>query len=136
MSFTWRYAVRADGTFCRIGNLDGRLDHVTDEGLARIHPERDEDEPPAPCSRCGTELLLHWHGPLMTGVRMELCPACDSDRPAAHAFIQWYRNPGRDPKELPRLFEGWETETMHAHGWVRAPEPDAPPGPPVPLRVG
>ncbi|WP_327675393.1 MULTISPECIES: DUF6300 family protein [unclassified Streptomyces] len=90
---------------------------------------------PVPCSRCGTELLLHWHGPLMTGVWMELCPACDSGRPAARAFIQWYRNPDRDPKELPKLFEDWVTETMHAHGWVRAPEPDAPPGPPAALRV-
>ncbi|MCX5256730.1 DUF6300 family protein [Streptomyces canus] len=64
----------------------------------------------------------------MTGVWMELCPACDAHRPAARAFIRWYR----DPKELPQLFENWETETMHAHGWARAtqlapPESPAPP---------
>ncbi|MER6406229.1 hypothetical protein ABT269_22475 [Streptomyces viridosporus] len=51
-------------------------------GLAQLHPERDEDEQTVRlCSRCGTELLLHWHGPLMTGVWMEL-------RSAARAFIQ------------------------------------------------
>ncbi|MEV4231430.1 DUF6300 family protein [Streptomyces bobili] len=44
-----------------------------------------EDEQPArPCYRCGTDLLLHWHGPLMTGVWMELCPACDARRLRAH----------------------------------------------------
>ncbi|MGW7646416.1 DUF6300 family protein [Streptomyces bobili] len=37
------------------------------------------------CSRCGADLLLHWHGPRMTGVWMELCPACNARRPAARA---------------------------------------------------
>lgn len=136
MSFTWRYVVRPDGSFCRISNINGSLDHVSDEELARLHPARDEDEQPArPCSRCGTELLLHWHGPLMTGVLMELCPACDAHRPAARAFIQWHRDADRDPKALPGLFEDWETETMHAHGWARAPQPSASPGPPARLRL-
>lgn len=57
-----------------------------------------DDDPPARPSLCGTHLLLHWHGPLMTGVWMELCPACDARRSAARAFIQWYRDPDRDPK--------------------------------------
>ncbi|MFF8676179.1 DUF6300 family protein [Streptomyces sp. NPDC015242] len=56
----------------------------------------------------------------MTGVWMELCPACDAHRPAARAFIQWHRDPDRAPKALPKLFEDWETGTMHAHGWTRA----------------
>ncbi|WP_329027173.1 hypothetical protein [Streptomyces sp. NBC_00690] len=30
MSFTWRYVVRPDGSFCRIGNLDGSFDNVPD----------------------------------------------------------------------------------------------------------
>ncbi|MGJ5748582.1 hypothetical protein FB563_6101 [Streptomyces puniciscabiei] len=94
-------------------------------GGKTIHPERDEDEQPTRlCSRCGTELLLHWHGPLMTGVWMELCPARS---PAARAFIQWHRDPDRDPKALPKLFEDWETENMHAHGWFRAPQLPSPP---------
>ncbi len=38
MSFTWRYVVRPDGSFCRLGNLDGSLDNVSDEELARLHP--------------------------------------------------------------------------------------------------
>jgi hypothetical protein len=136
MSFTWRYVVRPDGSFCRVGNLDGSLDNVSDEELARLHPEPNEEEHrEQPCSRCGTDLLLHWHGPLATGVWMELCPACDAHRPAARAFIQWYRDPDRDPRALPKLFEDWETETMHAHGWARAPQPEAPPSSLVPLSL-
>ncbi|MFF9627256.1 DUF6300 family protein [Streptomyces griseosporeus] len=97
-----------------------------DQALARLALRR---------ACCGTELLLHWHGPLMTGVWMELCPACDARRPAARAFIQWHRDPERDPKALPKLFEDWETETMHAPGWTRAPRPEAPPSSPTHLRL-
>ncbi|MYY10002.1 hypothetical protein GT204_14050 [Streptomyces sp. SID4919] len=45
----------------------------------------------------------------MTGVWMELCPACDARRAAARAFIRWHRDPDCDPVALPRLFEAWET---------------------------
>ncbi|MGX1887123.1 DUF6300 family protein [Streptomyces sp. NPDC055287] len=136
MSYTWRYVVRPDGSFGRVGNLNGSLDHVSDEQLARLYPDGDEDaQPDRPCSRCGGELLLYWHGPLMTGVWMELCPACDARRPAARAFIQWHWDPDRDPKALPKLFEDWEAETMHAHGWARAPQTEAPPSPPANLRL-
>ncbi|WP_329332749.1 hypothetical protein OG252_00310 [Streptomyces sp. NBC_01352] len=38
MSFTWRYVVRPDGSFCRVGNLDCSLGNVSDEELARLHP--------------------------------------------------------------------------------------------------
>ncbi|PAZ16513.1 hypothetical protein CLM62_08120 [Streptomyces sp. SA15] len=97
---------------------------------------RDEDERPRPCFRCGGDLLLEWNGPWGTGVWMELCPACDADRPAAGAFIAWHRDPDRDPdrdpKVLPRLFEDWEAEIMHAHGWTRAEQPQAPACPPAP----
>ncbi|OEJ22171.1 hypothetical protein AR457_40590 [Streptomyces agglomeratus] len=94
-------------------HLKGHLDHVSDEELARLYPDREEDhQRDRPCSRCEGELLLYWHGPLMTGVWMELCPACDARRPAARAFIQWYRDPDRDPKALPKLFEDWEAETL------------------------
>ncbi|MFF5020256.1 hypothetical protein [Streptomyces sp. NPDC001165] len=60
MSFTWRYVVRADGSFCRVGNLDGSLDNVSDEELARLHPaDPDEKEQSArTCSRCSGGLLL------------------------------------------------------------------------------
>lgn len=64
----------------------------------------------------------------MTGMWMELCTTCDAHRPAARAFIAWYADPDRDLTAVPGLFEAWETETMHAHGWARAPEPDAAPG--------
>ncbi|MFI8194515.1 DUF6300 family protein [Streptomyces sp. NPDC085946] len=141
MSFTWRYVVRPDGSFCRIGNINNSLDHISDEELARLHPtSQHEDEQQAQlCSRCGGDLLLHWYDPLMTGVWMELCPACDAHRPAARAFIQWHRDTDRDPRSLTELFEAWETETMHAHGWVHAPQPrpaqpTSPPAPRTALR--
>jgi hypothetical protein len=93
------------------------------------------DQPAWPCSRCHAELLLHWHGPLMTGVWMELCAACVAHRPAVRALIQWYRDSDRDSKALPRLFEDWEAETLHAHDWSRAPQSEVPPRPPVPLSL-
>ncbi|MGW0885551.1 DUF6300 family protein [Streptomyces sp. NPDC002671] len=100
----------------------------------RLSPTgRDNDEPEdRPCSRCGGDLMLYWHGPLVTRVWMEFCPACDAHRPAVRAFIRWHRDPDRDPKALPQLFEDWETETMRAHGWVRARPPEAPDLPPAP----
>lgn len=47
----------------RVRHLGGRAVRVT------LHPERvDEDGQAArPCSCCGTDLLRHWHGSLMTG---------------------------------------------------------------------
>lgn len=38
MSFTWRYVLHDDGSFCRIGNIDGSLDKVSDEELAQLPP--------------------------------------------------------------------------------------------------
>lgn len=129
MALTWRYVVQPDGDFCRIANIDGSLDNTSDEELARVWPQQDDAEQQnRPCSRCGTTLLLQWNGPLMTGVWMELCTVCDAHRPAARAFIDWYGNPDRDLTAVPRLFEAWETETMHAHGWTRAPQTEAVPG--------
>ncbi|MFK0112078.1 DUF6300 family protein [Streptomyces sp. NPDC091217] len=104
---------------------------LSDEDLTRLrsHGRDDKEKTARPCSRCGTELLLYWHGPLGTAVWMELCPACDEHRPAARALTHWLRDANRDPAVLPQLFEDWETETMHAHGWARAQEPEAPPSP-------
>ncbi|MFH9969606.1 DUF6300 family protein [Streptomyces mirabilis] len=62
------------------------------------HVGRREKKAPTPCSRCAQELLLHWNGPTMTGVWLELCQACDADRPAASALIHWIRDPGRRRK--------------------------------------
>jgi hypothetical protein len=66
---------------------------------------------------------------------MEFCPACDGERPAARAFIHWHRDPDRDPKALPKLFEDWETETTHAHRRARAEQPEAPACPLAPPRL-
>ncbi|MFI7019965.1 DUF6300 family protein [Streptomyces sp. NPDC050164] len=133
-SSAWRYVVRPDGSFFRTFNADGDLDDVSDEELLRLRPTSGRAERPLrPCSRCGGDLLLQWNGPWGTGVWMELCPACDADLPAASAFIRWHRDPDRGPKALPKLFEGWETETMRAHGWSRAAQREAPACPPAPL---
>lgn len=84
MALTWRYVVQPDGDFCRIANIDGSLDDISDEELARLWSGVANDEQPnRPCSRCGTTLLLQWNGPLVTGVWMELCATCDAHRPAA-----------------------------------------------------
>ncbi|MER7982591.1 hypothetical protein [Streptomyces sp. NPDC095817] len=57
MSFTWRYVVRPDASFCRVGNVDGSLDNTSDEELARLRPERhvDDSRPgPAPAVAAGS----------------------------------------------------------------------------------
>lgn len=143
MSMTWRYLVRPNGSFWRTPNINGSLDNVSDaelDEIIRLIPTcRDQDKQPTPCSRCGGGLLLHWHsplnGPFSRGIYLELCPACDASRPAAHAYIQWYRDLPRDPKKLPELFEAWEDETMHAHGWARILPPEAPTSPPAHPRL-
>ncbi|MEU9413077.1 DUF6300 family protein [Streptomyces sp. NPDC048281] len=137
MSFSWRYHVHPDGSFARLGNADGSLDHYTDDQLARLCScaRRDPEDPPRTmpdCSRCGGALTLYWNAPLITGVMMELCPACDGARPAAAAFIRWHRDPDREPQAVQGLFEAWEEETLNAHGWYRAADVQAPPAPPLP----
>ncbi|MEU3795924.1 hypothetical protein [Streptomyces fructofermentans] len=112
MALTWRYVVQPDGDLCRVANIDGSLDNTSAEELARLWAGRDKDEQPnRPCSRCGATLLLQWNGPLMTGV-----------------WIDWYGDPDRDLTAVARLLEDWEAETMRAHGWARAPQPEAAPG--------
>ncbi|MGW0572986.1 DUF6300 family protein [Streptomyces tauricus] len=136
-TFSWRYLAYADGSFCRMGNIDGSFDDYTDVDLAHMEADLRGDDTEAresawrACSRCAGGLTLYWRGPWVSGVMMELCPACDAHKPAARAFLDWHRDPDRDPGILPQLFEDWETETMHAHGWARAAEPEAPPAQPV-----
>ncbi|MFD9444191.1 DUF6300 family protein [Streptomyces sp. NPDC060006] len=86
--------------------------------------DEDKEDKPArqPCSRCGGDLMLHWHDPWGTGVWMELCPACDADRPAARAFIDWRLNPDRDTTILPKLFEDGERPCTPRAG-TRLPKP-------------
>ncbi|MFE2038888.1 DUF6300 family protein [Streptomyces scopuliridis] len=134
MSSSWRYLVRPDGSFTRFGNVNGSLDSVTDEELARIRArDNDEEEQPLPpCSRCEGTLTVGWRGgPLFNPVWMELCPVCDAHRPAVSAFLKWHRDPERTSERLPQLFSDWETETVQAQGWLRITEdetsPDLPP---------
>ncbi|MET9518265.1 hypothetical protein [Streptomyces sp. NPDC002994] len=53
MSFTWRYVVRPDGSFRRVGNLDGSLDNVSDEELARLSAFRQYVRPGLPGTPSG-----------------------------------------------------------------------------------
>lgn len=100
MSSTWRHLVRPDGDFCRIANLDGSLDNVSDEGLTRLHSfDPEEGQPTDLVHAAEAASFCTGNGPLMTVVWMELCLACDAHRSAAYAFIRWYR----DPKALPQL---------------------------------
>jgi hypothetical protein len=127
MPLTWRYLVHPGGSFTRFMNIDGALDSTSDEQLEKLAAyarRSDADRPRQWCSRCGGDLTLSWKGPGMTGVLMELCPACDADRPAAAAFIWWHLDPDRDPDALPRLFEDWENETMHDLGFERVTPPE------------
>ncbi|MFR0367583.1 DUF6300 family protein [Streptomyces sp. MCC20] len=127
MTFAWRYYVRPDGSFCRLMNIDGSLDSMSDEDLARLpHVGTPEKTEPTPCSRCAQDLLLYWNGPAMTGVWLELCPICDASRPAATALIAWIRDSDRRPADLPQLFDDWESETMQALGWSFVPAAGAP----------
>ncbi len=70
----------------------------------------------------------------MIGVWMEL------SRPTTHTRPPPARSSSDTPtptvtEALPQLFEDWETETMHAHGWSRTPQPEAPPSPPAHLSL-
>ncbi|MFF1517994.1 DUF6300 family protein [Streptomyces sp. NPDC058305] len=59
---------------------------------------------------------------------MELCTTCDAHRPAARAVIDWYADEDPRSRGCAQLFDAWETETMHAHGWARSPQPETAPG--------
>ncbi|WP_157876727.1 DUF6300 family protein [Streptomyces graminilatus] len=130
MSPAWRYVVRPDGSFCRMPNIDGCLDSMSDEQLEALasHALRpDQDKAPRPCSRCGDDLLLHWNGPIVTGVRwMELCADCDAERPAAGALIRWHRDPTairRRCRSCSRTGSRRPCRTMAGPAWRRKRRP-------------
>lgn len=60
-------------------------------------------------------------------IHLELCAACDADKPAAGALIRFFADGGHDagrPRECARLLLEWTKEAMAAHGWGRqAPPP-------------
>ncbi|MFD3851901.1 DUF6300 family protein [Streptomyces microflavus] len=77
------------------------------------------------CSRCRGDLLTSIvmpqndkHG---RPIHLELCAACDADRPAAGALIRYFADGrGRDAtraKEGALLVLEWTKEGMAAHGW-------------------
>lgn len=83
------------------------------------------------CSRCRGDLLTSIvmpqndeHG---RPIHLELCPACDADRPAAGALIRYFEDGrGRDAtraKEGALLVMEWTKEGMAAHGWFFEEKP-------------
>ena len=85
-------------------------------------------EPPEhspPCSRCGraplTSAVMPQRDAAGRPIRLELCPACGDDRPAATALLDWFAaNGGLDPSraaEGARLLMAWTQEGMAAYGW-------------------
>lgn len=84
-----------------------------------------------PCSRCGGSLLTSAVMPKDDDqghpIHLELCPACDSDRPAAAALLRWFASSAaHDParvEEGARLLLEWAKEGMAAHGWDWVDEP-------------
>lgn len=79
----------------------------------------------SPCSRCGGSLVTSAVMPKDDEqgrpIHLELCPACDSDRPAAAAVRRWFASgAAQDParvEEGGHLLLEWAKEGMAAHGW-------------------
>jgi uncharacterized protein DUF6300 len=86
------------------------------------------------CSRCRGDLITSAvmpqddeHG---RPIHLELCAACDVDKPAAGALIRFFTGGGgRDTsrsEEGARLLWGWNREEMAAYGWFWEETPPAP----------
>ncbi|MFH0246425.1 DUF6300 family protein [Streptomyces sp. HK10] len=84
----------------------------------------------SPCSRRGGALLSAASMPRKDSfgqpIRLELCPACDADKPAAGVLLRWLTSGGgKDPAraaEGARLGMEWMKEGMAAHGWGWVPK--------------
>ncbi|WP_141662898.1 hypothetical protein [Streptomyces sp. Wb2n-11] len=103
MSFTWSYVVNPDGFFGRVGNLDGSLDNVSDEQLARLRPDRNEDEQPA---RPAVDRRMDGTLPV---------PAAPVVRPPARS-LSGTGPPAVTEGAAGALRRGRETKSLHAHG--------------------
>ncbi|MEU0990669.1 DUF6300 family protein [Streptomyces sp. NPDC005953] len=89
-----------------------------------------------PCARCGGEPIVSLAGPVGgfgLPVPVQLCPACDADKPAARALLAFFTSgAGFDTsrgEEAARLMGAWQGEAMAACGFhgVPAPNTDSPP---------
>ncbi|MFE5091941.1 DUF6300 family protein [Streptomyces sp. NPDC056638] len=77
------------------------------------------------CSRCRGDLITSIVMPQDDAERrpihLELCAACDVDKPAAGALLQWFaEGGGRDvarAEEGARLLLEWTNEGMAEYGW-------------------
>ncbi|MFJ3229223.1 DUF6300 family protein [Streptomyces sp. NPDC086783] len=78
------------------------------------------------CSRCGQETVLTTAAmpkkdAFGQRIVLELCKACDADKPAAAALVDYFATGGgHDParsQEGARLLMEWTKEGMAAHGW-------------------
>jgi hypothetical protein len=77
------------------------------------------------CSRCRGNLITSAVMPKDDAdgrpIHLELCPACDADKPAAGALLRFLaEGGGRDEtrgEEGARLLMEWTKESMADHGW-------------------
>ncbi|MGN9796206.1 DUF6300 family protein [Streptomyces sp. OZ13] len=89
------------------------------------------------CSRCGGEVLSSVVMPQTDAagrpIHLQLCPACDADKPAASALLAWLADGGgHDPsrtQEGAMLLMEWTKEGMAEHGWHWAESPTGTPPP-------
>ncbi|MET8680006.1 DUF6300 family protein [Streptomyces sp. NPDC004647] len=77
------------------------------------------------CSRCRGDLITSAVTPKDDAygrpIHLELCAACDAEKPAAKALLRFLAETGgRDEtraEECARLLMQWTKEGMAAHGW-------------------
>ncbi|WP_328698030.1 DUF6300 family protein [Streptomyces sp. NBC_00342] len=86
------------------------------------------------CSRCRgallTSIVMPQNDEHGRPIHLELCAACDSDRPAAGTVSRFFVNGhGRDTaraKQGALLVMEWTKEGMAAHGWFWEQKPSLP----------
>ncbi|WP_276313682.1 DUF6300 family protein [Streptomyces populi] len=89
-----------------------------------MHSFETSDQLP-PCSRCGGELLVSCIAPRNDTagrpIHLQLCSACDGEKPAAGALLFWFASGGGHDTERgeegARCLLAWTREAMAEHGW-------------------
>lgn len=87
------------------------------------------------CSRCRGDLITSVVMPQNDAegrpIHLELCAACDADKPAPGALLRWFaEGGGRDTtraEEGARLLMEWTKEGMAGHGWFFQESPTVEP---------
>ncbi|MFI9446391.1 MULTISPECIES: DUF6300 family protein [Streptomyces] len=77
------------------------------------------------CSRCGGDLIVSVVAPKNDTdgrpIQLQLCSACDAEKPAAGALLFWFASGGghdtERSEEGARLLMEWTGEAMAEYGW-------------------